>query len=99
MTILPYAGSLRALITVPDEGGDNGTCAGQAAFRSQTSTGGFGLGDAAGWRRDSYSRCQNRRAGASKRCVGEMPPLGREFMDGVRELYDRELRTQIHDRW
>jgi hypothetical protein len=98
MTILPYAGSLRALITVPDEGATTGPALAKLPFEAN-STGGFGLGDAAGWRRDSYSRYQNRRAGASKRCVGEMPPLGREFMDGVRELYDRELRTQIHDRW
>ena len=31
--------------------------------------------------------------------AGELPPLGPEFMDGVRELYDRELRAQVHDRW
>jgi aryl-alcohol dehydrogenase-like predicted oxidoreductase len=31
--------------------------------------------------------------------AGEMPPLGAEFLDGVRELYDRELRGQVHDRW
>jgi aryl-alcohol dehydrogenase-like predicted oxidoreductase len=31
--------------------------------------------------------------------AGELPPLGEEFLDGVRELYDRELRAQIHDRW
>jgi aryl-alcohol dehydrogenase-like predicted oxidoreductase len=30
---------------------------------------------------------------------GELPPLGEDFMAGVRELYDRELRAQIHDRW
>jgi aryl-alcohol dehydrogenase-like predicted oxidoreductase len=27
------------------------------------------------------------------------PPLGAGFLAGVRELYDRELRAQIHDRW
>jgi aryl-alcohol dehydrogenase-like predicted oxidoreductase len=31
--------------------------------------------------------------------AGELPPLGDEFVDGVRDLYDRELRAQIHDRW
>jgi aryl-alcohol dehydrogenase-like predicted oxidoreductase len=31
--------------------------------------------------------------------AGELPPLGDEFLDGVRDLYDRELRAQIHDRW
>ncbi|HEY6683094.1 MAG TPA: aldo/keto reductase [Propionibacteriaceae bacterium] len=31
--------------------------------------------------------------------AGEMPPLGAEFMAGVRDLYDRELRAQVHDRW
>jgi aryl-alcohol dehydrogenase-like predicted oxidoreductase len=31
--------------------------------------------------------------------AGELPPLGEDFMDGVRGLYDRELRAQIHDRW
>jgi aryl-alcohol dehydrogenase-like predicted oxidoreductase len=31
--------------------------------------------------------------------AGELPPLGQEFMDGIRDLYDRELRAQIHDRW
>ncbi len=31
--------------------------------------------------------------------AGELPPLGEEFMDGVRTLYDRDLRAQIHDRW
>ena len=35
----------------------------------------------------------------SNAAAGELPPLGEEFMDGVRELYDRELRAQIHDRW
>jgi hypothetical protein len=28
-----------------------------------------------------------------------LPLLGAEFLAGVRELYDRELRAQIHDRW
>jgi aryl-alcohol dehydrogenase-like predicted oxidoreductase len=31
--------------------------------------------------------------------AGDLPPLGEEFMKGVRELYDRELRAQIHHRW
>jgi aryl-alcohol dehydrogenase-like predicted oxidoreductase len=31
--------------------------------------------------------------------AGELPPLGDDFMAGVRDLYDRELRPQIHDRW
>jgi aryl-alcohol dehydrogenase-like predicted oxidoreductase len=31
--------------------------------------------------------------------AGELPPLGDEFLNGVRDLYDRELRAQIHDRW
>jgi len=31
--------------------------------------------------------------------AGELPPLGAEFLAGVQELYDRELRAQIHDRW
>ena len=31
--------------------------------------------------------------------AAELPPLGQEFMDGVRALYDRELRAEIHDRW
>jgi len=31
--------------------------------------------------------------------AGELPPLGAEFLAGVRELYDRELRAQIHHRW
>ena len=31
--------------------------------------------------------------------AGELPPLGKDFMAGVRDLYDRELRAQIHDRW
>ena len=35
----------------------------------------------------------------SNAAAGELPPLGQEFMDGVRELYDRELRAEIHDRW
>jgi hypothetical protein len=29
----------------------------------------------------------------------ELPPLGPEFLAGVHELYDGELRAQIHDRW
>jgi hypothetical protein len=99
MTILPYAGSLRALITVPDEGATTGPALAKLPFEAKPAQAALAWVTAAGWRRDSYSRCQNRRAGASKRCVGEMPPLGREFMDGVRELYRRELRTQIHDRW
>jgi aryl-alcohol dehydrogenase-like predicted oxidoreductase len=31
--------------------------------------------------------------------AGGLPPLGEEFMKAVRNLYDRELRAQIHDRW
>ena len=31
--------------------------------------------------------------------AGELPPLGEDFMAGIRDLYDRELRAQIHDRW
>ena len=31
--------------------------------------------------------------------AGDLPPLGADFMSGVRELYDRELRAEIHDRW
>jgi aryl-alcohol dehydrogenase-like predicted oxidoreductase len=31
--------------------------------------------------------------------AGELPPLGADFMADVQELYDRELRAQIHDRW
>ena len=31
--------------------------------------------------------------------AGELPPLGDDFLAGVRDLYDRELRAQIHDRW
>ena len=31
--------------------------------------------------------------------AGELPPLGEDFMTGIRDLYDRELRTQIHSRW
>jgi aryl-alcohol dehydrogenase-like predicted oxidoreductase len=31
--------------------------------------------------------------------AADLPPLGDDFMIEIRELYDRELRTQIHDRW
>jgi aryl-alcohol dehydrogenase-like predicted oxidoreductase len=31
--------------------------------------------------------------------ASELPPLGDDFLAGVRDLYDRELRAQIHDRW
>jgi aryl-alcohol dehydrogenase-like predicted oxidoreductase len=31
--------------------------------------------------------------------AGELPPLGDAFLRGVRELYDRELREQVHPRW
>jgi aryl-alcohol dehydrogenase-like predicted oxidoreductase len=31
--------------------------------------------------------------------ASELLPLGDDFMAGVRDLYDRELRAQIHDRW
>jgi aryl-alcohol dehydrogenase-like predicted oxidoreductase len=31
--------------------------------------------------------------------AAELPPLGSDFMMDVRELYDRELRVQIHARW
>ena len=31
--------------------------------------------------------------------AGELPPLGKEFLADVQELYDRMLRAQIHDRW
>jgi aryl-alcohol dehydrogenase-like predicted oxidoreductase len=31
--------------------------------------------------------------------AADLPPLGDDFMIDIRELYDRELRTQIHDRW
>jgi aryl-alcohol dehydrogenase-like predicted oxidoreductase len=31
--------------------------------------------------------------------AAELPPLGPDFLAGVRELYDRQLRAEIHDRW
>ena len=31
--------------------------------------------------------------------AADLPLLGDDFMIEMRELYDRELRTQIHDRW
>ncbi len=31
--------------------------------------------------------------------AGDLPPLGDDFMAGVRDLYNRELRAQIHHRW
>jgi aryl-alcohol dehydrogenase-like predicted oxidoreductase len=31
--------------------------------------------------------------------AAELPPLGEDFLAGVRELYDRELRAQVHDHW
>jgi aryl-alcohol dehydrogenase-like predicted oxidoreductase len=31
--------------------------------------------------------------------AADLPPLGDDFIIEIRELYDRELRTQIHDRW
>jgi aryl-alcohol dehydrogenase-like predicted oxidoreductase len=31
--------------------------------------------------------------------AADLPLLGDDFMIEIRELYDRELRTQIHDRW
>jgi aryl-alcohol dehydrogenase-like predicted oxidoreductase len=31
--------------------------------------------------------------------AGELPALGADFMSAVRDLYDRELREQIHQRW
>jgi aryl-alcohol dehydrogenase-like predicted oxidoreductase len=31
--------------------------------------------------------------------AGDLPALGDDFLAGVRELYDRELRAQIHDQW
>ena len=31
--------------------------------------------------------------------AAELPPLSKDFMVGVRELYDRELRAQVHAHW
>jgi aryl-alcohol dehydrogenase-like predicted oxidoreductase len=31
--------------------------------------------------------------------AGELPPLGEDFMAAVRDLYDREIRPQVHARW
>jgi aryl-alcohol dehydrogenase-like predicted oxidoreductase len=31
--------------------------------------------------------------------AADLPALGEDFLAGVAELYDRELRAQIHDRW
>jgi aryl-alcohol dehydrogenase-like predicted oxidoreductase len=31
--------------------------------------------------------------------AGELPPLTPEFLDAVRDLYDRHFRAQIHDLW
>jgi aryl-alcohol dehydrogenase-like predicted oxidoreductase len=28
-----------------------------------------------------------------------LPPLGQDVLDGVRDLYDRRIRAQVHDRW
>ena len=31
--------------------------------------------------------------------TARLPPLGPDFLAGVRALYDRELRAEIHARW
>ncbi len=31
--------------------------------------------------------------------AGGLPPLGEDFMAAVGDLYDREIRPQVHDRW
>ena len=31
--------------------------------------------------------------------AAELPPLGEDFLAGVRELYDQKLRSQVHHRW
>jgi aryl-alcohol dehydrogenase-like predicted oxidoreductase len=35
----------------------------------------------------------------SNAAAGELPPLGDDFMQAVRDLYDREIRARVHDRW
>ncbi len=35
----------------------------------------------------------------SNAAAGELLPLGEDFLAAVRELYDREIRPQVHDRW
>ncbi|MEJ3405113.1 aldo/keto reductase [Rathayibacter sp. YIM 133350] len=35
----------------------------------------------------------------SNAAAGSLAPLGESFNDGVRDLYDRRLRAQIHPRW
>jgi aryl-alcohol dehydrogenase-like predicted oxidoreductase len=35
----------------------------------------------------------------SNAAAGSVPPLGEEFLDAVRDLYDRSIRPLVHDRW
>jgi len=36
---------------------------------------------------------------AANAAAGSLPPLGEDFLAGVRALYDRELRPLVHHRW
>jgi hypothetical protein len=71
---------------------------GQAAARGYAGTGRPGLGGTAAGRDDGDSARAPAQAKGNA-AAGELPPLGAAFMVGVEQLYDRELRAQIHDRW
>ena len=66
----------------------------QLPFEATPAQAASGVGGATSGRHDRNSWCQERAVQVkSNAAAGELPPLGQEFMDGVRELYDRELRA------
>jgi aryl-alcohol dehydrogenase-like predicted oxidoreductase len=42
---------------------------------------------------------RNREQAVANAEAGELAPLGQEFLDGVRALYDERIRALVHDRW
>ncbi len=42
---------------------------------------------------------RNREQAVANAAAGLVPPLGADFLDGVRELYDERIRELVHSRW
>ena len=42
---------------------------------------------------------RNREQAVANAEAGLVPPLGADFLDGVRALYDERIRELVHSRW
>ena len=42
---------------------------------------------------------RNREQAVANAEAGLVPPLGADFLDGVRAMYDERIRELVHSRW